>query len=587
VDPAGKPIEGASVIAGVNDRRPALNGFPDFYSESRALWVKSAADGTYSVTAFRASRAGPTTGTVSAGLRVGEAWIRSPLLAVTANAGETVAAPDLVVDVGALLRTLFVVTDAAGAPIAGAIFEASVSSNLRTGQDGRALWARERGPNTAAPVKTESLVVRARGFAAQKVTFTPATGEPVEVKVVLRPDSRVAGRVQRADGTPAARAGLYVLDAARTVEEVLGDGSAPQIVRRSEAMQFAIYATSAAAEDGTFSVTGLPEGPYHVVALVASRAPQGFGRPPRYLRAAQLGVAAGTEDVTLTIPADDAPPTQALDVVVTDAGGAAIPGCTAQAISESLRLWAEPAGAGKVRFPALSAGKWSVQVSAQGWARTTVPDVLIDAAAPPPALTIRLDRGITLRGAVRAESGALPDGVQVWLSPIEQAADGGSIVAADIGKDGAYTLSGLVAGRHRVTVCTAGGFGTPVFVAPGNAVVTLAESAREATADLVVVRGGTVTMSVRDERLPAAPFTGSGGSDADKDRFAAASRIEVLDTSGTLVFAQSPLYVNLAGTAWLAPGDYTVRLRLSGEAPQDQRVTVKAGASVSARFPSN
>ena len=102
--------------------------------------------------------------------------------------------------------------------------------------------------------------------------------------------------------------------------------------------------------------------------------------------------------------------------------------------------------------------------------------------------------------------------------------------------------------------------------------------------NVVVMRGGIVSLIVSDTRLAALPF-GGGVADAEKDRFAAGARIEVIDAAGAVVAVQSPVYAHFGAQAWLAPGDYTVRLRLPGEAPQEQRVTVNAGETVTARFP--
>ena len=51
----------------------------------------------------------------------------------------------------------------------------------------------------------------------------------IEVLVVLKRGERISGRVQRVDGSPAAKVPVVVADGSKTVEEVFGDGSQPPV----------------------------------------------------------------------------------------------------------------------------------------------------------------------------------------------------------------------------------------------------------------------------------------------------------------------------------------------------------------------
>jgi RNA polymerase sigma-70 factor (ECF subfamily) len=580
VDTDGKPVGGAWVYVGVDERRPELNGFPDFYPESAAANAKADADGRYSLRTFRASRAGPTTGKLVAGVYGPNGGSSKPV-DVTANAGETITAPDLVIDTGAIPRATIIVTNDQGAPVAGATMQRSYTT-FRTGLDGRASWSLGFQPKADAPIAAVTAVVRARGFAPRQVDFTPTRGAPVEVPVALRPGAQIAGRVQMADGRPGARASVLVADGTKSPNEAFGDGFRPMSTDSSGNERLVVYATVTAKDDGTFEATDLPDGPYLVAAQMGSRAPAGFNRPQKMLRDSRGGVAAGTSDLVFTIPPDDAPPTQALEVVVADASGGVVENCGVQATFGGARFYAQRRDPSRLRFDALPAGKGTIEVSAPGWATTTLRDVTITADSPPAPIAVQLDRGITLRGTVRADSGTLPDETSVVVLPVEQS-DLGGAAAGSVRRDGTFELTGFLPGRYRASFAdTRRQDGSVTFVAAGDGIVTVPEGRREVVVDLLLVRAGSISMSALDKRLPA-PF-GGGASDPEKEKFGAASRIEIVDAAGAVVAAQCPVYANLALSVNVAPGDYVVRLTLPGETPQEQRVTVKAGVSALARF---
>ncbi len=579
VDGDGKPVEGANVYC--DSHRPDLNGFPDFYAPSKTQYATTDAEGRYTLTSFRASRNGPTTAKLAAYVRSPGQYAQSKQVDVTVAAGATVAAPDLVIDFGAVPRATLMVVDAAGAPVVGAMVEGSTTrSSLRTGLDGRVAWTSGMPAKTDAPIAAASFVVRAKGFASQKVEFTPTLKSTVEVIVLVRPGARIAGRVVKSDGSPA-RATVFVADGTKSPDEAFGDGSFQAQMSRQG--KFLVYGQTTADADGNFEVVDLPDGPYLVAAQMSSRAPAGFNRQPKQLRDVRPGVAAGTMDLLLTIAPDDAAPTQPLEVSVTDAAGTPVEQAWATATIEGTQFPAQRKDATTLRFEALPVGAATISVRAPGFAPTTLRGIRIDAANQPPRLDVRLKRGVKVRGSLRFESGKLPDGFSFVVSPVGDSAvmgEGGG----KVGADGSYEVGGLTPGRWRL-LAHRGVSNDLIYVTVGGT-ITIPDGRDEVVADLTLTIAARISLVVRDPRLPASPYSG-GTADPTKDKFGADSRLEVVDGAGVVVWTQSPVYGNVGSSAAVQPGDYVVRLTLSGDAPQEQRCSVKAGETVVAKFPPN
>jgi protocatechuate 3,4-dioxygenase beta subunit len=583
VDQDGKPVAGATAYVNVDARRPALNGFPSFYAESKSATSTTDVDGRYVLTSFRASRSAPTTGKLTASSSVGGQYLSSTPIDVTADAGATVAAQDLVIDIGAMPSATIVVQDAAGAPVVGALVErpsGSFGGQLRAGLDGRVSWALRAAPKPGVPVSSTSVVVRAKGFASQKVEFTPTLKTALDVTVVMKPGARIAGRVVKADGGAAGNAGILVADGTKTPDEAFGDGSFQAQMSRSQT--FVVYAQTNADADGNFEVADLPDGPYLVAAQMSSRAPHGFNTQPKQLRDVRPGVAAGTTDLVFTIPPDDAPPTQALEIVVTDAAGAPVEKTSAWATVAGARMFAQRKDATTLRFDALPAGVATITVRAPAWAPTTVADVRIDASAPPSPLVVRLSRGVKLRGSFRVDSGRLPDGCSFFVSPVGDAGvmgEGGG----DVYADGSFEVGGLSPGRWRVLVGVPETSSGRSYV-PVAGTIAIPEGRDEVVVDLTVTLAASISLVVRDLRLPTSPYSG-GVADPTKAKFGADSRLDVEDSARAVVWTQSPVYSNIGSSVAVTPGDYVVRLTLPGEPAQERRCTVKAGETSSVSFP--
>jgi protocatechuate 3,4-dioxygenase beta subunit len=135
------------------------------------------------------------------------------------------------------------VTDTAGEPIAGA----TIANEGPSSRDVRREKTNERGEFLVDDVFERSLVghelvVKAKGFAPQRVQFKPGTKEkPSEITVRMEPGHRIRGRVVDESGKPIAGVRIYHSDG-----------------NHSGNMEFGGESTTRA--DGTFEFDSLPAG---------------------------------------------------------------------------------------------------------------------------------------------------------------------------------------------------------------------------------------------------------------------------------------------------------------------------------------
>jgi hypothetical protein len=119
---------------------------------------------------------------------------------------------------------------------------------------------------------------------------------------------------------------------------------------------------------------------------------------------------------------------------------------------------------------------------------------------------------------------------------------------------------------------------------PVAGTIAIPEGRDEVVVDLTVTLAASISLVVRDLRLPTSPYSG-GVADPTKAKFGADSRLDVEDSARAVVWTQSPVYSNIGSSVAVTPGDYVVRLTLPGEPAQERRCTVKAGETSSVSFP--
>lgn len=296
-----------------------------------------------------------------------------------------------------------------------------------TAQDGSVLL---RGLD---PDLTFTLLVRPPGARDDVRLSRQDAWRPADTEVRLERGYVVSGSIRDAAGKPVAGARLL-----RKTGETSWSGAPTN-------------------GDGTFRVTGLEAGP---VTLRAS-APGAAGRQEA-APGSEITVAAGTENVVLTVD-------PGLSLVVKVANLADRKGEAAQGLWALLLRWEEnrwtnadsqwdQQGGGSITFRGLKPDqRYAVWIAPQnddlfGWASDVRPG----------ELTLRLERGGSIRGRVLGPSGVTQR--RVWAS-----GEFGQSVSAHVDAEGRYELKGLPDGRWKVQA--AGRSGEQSLRAEGEATV--------------------------------------------------------------------------------------------------------------------
>jgi hypothetical protein len=307
-------------------------------------------------------------------------------------------------------RVVVLVTDARGAPVAGAGLEDAGRASLG-----------------GLPRDRATLKVRAPASVAVARDLDAAALAGGEVRVVLE-GGRITGVARRGDGAPAARARLVL-------EREIG-GS----IERG--------APAVADEDGAFAFGHLPEGMFRLDA-----------EDPALRLVATLPWAAtgSTDEAVWLVGVEEAAAFHFEVVLVEDATGTPI------ALADGVNAEFHPAsGTPGPRFSwsvggggpepgrhvsplPVPPGTYDVVIRAGGFRSGRLPGVRIPRTGAPPVL--RLDRGLRLVGRV-----TLPDGRPVAGARVDVGSQ-----CATTGPDGAYAVDGLEAGEFEARL-----FGDPV-----------------------------------------------------------------------------------------------------------------------------
>ncbi|MCC7137957.1 MAG: hypothetical protein IT460_05960 [Planctomycetes bacterium] len=621
VDEAGKPVADVTVSAQPKPRDPGGGGWAPSFLEGRAprSFVKTDADGRFRISGAPGAADGlavtvsgwpPATWTV-AGLPGGQLpGFQPPNADVEVRAGAETAVPDLVLRAPKGTgepppRVVLVITDVAGAPVAGATASANRSGwgdprgGARSDRAGRLPMAVPQGRRGGVP---PTPVVKAAGFAPTAVEL-PANPKPdEEVRVTLRPGRSVAGRVRRADGSPAAQVSVTVSNGTVALATLLPKPGVPTFgppaaVPGGPAL--VQYGWANTADDGTFTVTGLPDGPYHVVVQTALFRPGGAAPPPATLS----DVPSDATGLELTLAPDPRPAVGKIRGSVVDAATgrtiAAVevtatrrreesdppPGPSVVRSDDGTSVYfnqpgpaTERVAPGRFEVTPAQPGRHDLTVTARGYAPTRVEGVLVgpdDVELAP----VALGRGARVHGRIRWPGSEGPrDRVVTW-SRTEGGTGGG---AAELALDGTYEVTGLLPGSYRVTAA-ATGWGDPQpppALRDGDEVVVVPEGTSDLAMDLVLVTGAILRVMVMDARLPPAPWEGPG-TDAQRT-FGRGATLTLLDGAGRVVRKADTLEAGVPmelGWTVVPPGPYVARLALPGGEVVERRADVAPGAT--------
>lgn len=618
VTSAGRPLAGATVYAGKTSGSGAMVP-PSVAAAGEGPWTKSAADGTYRLAAVPAGSRGATRVILSGyPSHPAPAFRQPPKLELDVVADQETQAPDLVFEAAEVVPTSAAgaftlrIKDPDGRPIAGATWigtgqQAIFRPDLGTRSDRDGVLRVPISPPRPG-ARAGTLVVMARGFAPSAVEAPLEAKADTEVPVILSPARRITGRVLSADRTPPpASARVSVYNAAVPIDDLLPKPGTPAWMPRAPRPTdppLVAYASAAVAEDGSFVVEDLPEGPYHVIASAGAGGPQRTAATPPATLANVATDATGLELVLgaptrpeggrilgTVVDAETGRPVGTIDVVATRRRTAddPPPGPTMFRSADGTSVYSMgPTGPivtltspGRYEATGTEPGTYDLVVKATGYVPARVDGVSVattDVEVP----TVRLSRGLRVHGRVRLPDGETPLDRTLTFVAERTGPDAvaGSVVLTSTGT---YELTGLTPGRYRV-VATGSGFVRPpiaALVRAGDEPVVLPERTNDVELALDLVLAGTLRITVTDPRLPSPPWMGRPASDAQA-AFGKGSSLTVTRADGTVVQHVAALTEGVpaaVGFLNLLPGTYRVRLSMPAGEVDERTVEVAPGAA--------
>ncbi|MCI0585284.1 MAG: sigma-70 family RNA polymerase sigma factor [Planctomycetes bacterium] len=544
VDGRGTPIPGVSVLAFCHERgRQASSleivglGYPSDVTD---------AAGRFAISDIPAS---PSASRVTILARAKGSGSTSSQLGATLRAGEETEVADILLKTDPAID--LVVVDEQGRPVGGAMPSGPDPIDMAvTGEDGRLrvfFQLLEEGEKR----DPRRLVVRAPGYRPVRTPdVVPSAENPPEVRVVLAPGHRVAGRVLLPDGAPARDVPLYVVNPAIPTGQI----AAARVERgdRGDAAGLPgprVYGSAISGEDGSFEARDLPEGPYTLVAL--------WKRPRKKedeseVRAVLTGVRTDAEDVVIRVPAGEEEDAAAATVegTVRDAeSGAPFLDFEVELSDGSRVVKGEKPAPGRFRVKA-PAGTWTLRVTSEGFAPWERAGIAVTPGSPPDPIAVSLDRGVTVRGFVR---GLPADGEFELGFRREGERDGPS---THLGKDRSYRLTGFRPGKHRVRL-----WGGPYLPSGHPVHLDVPEGEEEIRYDVDAVPAVSLHVRLRSARVSIGET---------------AVRMEIRDSAGRVAYA---LHGRTNGRLYptLLPGNYRIRVEAPGGQPREQEVAIEVG----------
>ena len=325
VDGEGKPVAGAQVWASVL-REGLMVGIPeDLRAEFPTEGAYSAADGTYRIDGVQVPLATePPFGMGAASTRsvLANGERDSTFLPVPGPYEGLRHMPDLVLKAHPLPFARVRVVDEQDRPVPDAHLGFSPAvMNFRTDAEGRARVEWYCVVPAGVGLPPQHLVVRAAGFAMASplVALAREAGAVAEEVVVrLRKGHGLAGVVTPEGGPLPEGTRVYVGDGRLTPAQAF-PWAFPDHAREpvpEDSLQE--YGSVAAASDGAFEFTGLPEGPYHVLVFWQPRSSNPIETPTPVV-ATRPDVPTDARDVSVVFHVPPAVPTRDVDLRVVDA----------------------------------------------------------------------------------------------------------------------------------------------------------------------------------------------------------------------------------------------------------------------------
>lgn len=236
--------------------------------------------------------------------------------------------------------------------------------------------------------------------------------------------------------------------------------------------------------------------------------------------------------------------------------------------------WFHPIEPGVYEFTGVPAGSWRLYARVDGYAAHDAITIVAPAEGEV-AHTLALQRGLTIRGVVRATDGSSLAGCTLVLAPIGS----GRHANTKLGSDASFEFTSFRPGeRYRAELY---GMTGRFFVTPTHSELTVANhDALDVT--LEVVPAGYAFVTSLNPRL-GMPH-GHGGNEEGANDVTQRSYVVVFDSLGMEVARRR--CVRSTGMPLFLPfGVYSFRLEVSGEAPLEQRVELSTAERTDVIFP--
>ena len=392
VDAAGRPVANAGVWRAPDDDENEKGWMPDLvFPGLPRNHATTDADGRYVLEAVPSSTRAPVLTVISAQTR---GWPETAPASVTVAVSgiSEVQAPDIVLSPDFERSALVRVRSEDDAPVWGAAVmdlsgEADGSEPTwpldRTDRDGIARLKFHEKPEGG---RSYRVIVRAAGFAPATADLAPNASAAAEATVTLKRGHSLSGVVVHPDGSVPKDGRIVVADGRRPIAEVFS----PAESRRSREVWPAAYSSTRVADDGSFEVRGLPDGPYHVAVRIRAG--------PDPAAATFSDVPSDATGLRLVVPYPEVEPHGALVVTCVDrTSRAPLVRCQVTLDSDAAFESAAATAPGTYRFTELRPGKWRLAVLVSDFAPYFA-DVEIEPKAEPRRIMVELERGVVLRG---------------------------------------------------------------------------------------------------------------------------------------------------------------------------------------------
>jgi hypothetical protein len=242
---------------------------------------------------------------------------------------------------------------------------------------------------------------------------------------------------------------------------------------------------------------------------------------------------------------------------------------------------------GRAVFDSAAAGVYELCVTADGYAPEIVPGVSIETNGRAKQ-SVKLGRGATVKGTLRAPEGAVPEEFDVYLTRADRLAIRGEHQPyASVDESGKFRLVALAPGTYSVIVVKRRDPDSQMLYAakwalPVQTIVTVGAAGTESECTLDLVPGGSLDVRVNSEVLKL-DWNGAPATDEQLE-LAATSSFTIRDVKNVVLFSSTGLDDRDLRERAVPAGVLLLRLEVAGRPPQEREVTILPGKRTRVQF---